>query len=61
MKRFIYRGERTYIEHFNIVVEAETKEEADQMIEDGDYEESDHSQNFVGGSDDLEFELEEKI
>lgn len=56
MKTFIYRGERTYVETFIVKVDAETQDEADQMIEDGDYEEEGHSQEFVGDSDSLEFE-----
>lgn len=58
MKTYRFKGERTYIETFLIDVEAESFEEAQEMIDEGDFEEYDHEQDFVGGSDSIEFEKE---
>lgn len=58
MKTFRFIGKRTYVEYFKIDVEAETLEEAKEIIEDGDYEEYGHSQDFIGNSDEIEFEKE---
>lgn len=56
MKKYRFNGERQYIEYFTIEVEAESLEEAQEMVDDGDYEEFDHNQDFVGGSDIIEFD-----
>jgi hypothetical protein len=58
MKTYVYKGERTYVEYFTIEVDAETREEADELVEGGDYEESGHYQDFVGDSDEIEFSHE---
>jgi hypothetical protein len=58
MKTYRFKGERTYIETFTIDVEAESLEDAQEMVDGGDYEEYDHNQDFVGGSDSIEFEKE---
>lgn len=58
MKTFRFQGKREYVEYFTIDVEAETLEEAQQMIDDGDYEESDHNQDFISDTDEIEFEKE---
>ena len=41
-----------------IDIEAETLEQAQQMIDDGDYDEYGHSQSYVDGSDEIEFDEE---
>ena len=46
---------RTLDETFLIDVEAETLEEAQQMIDDGDYEEYDHRTEYVDGSEEIEY------
>jgi len=57
MKTFRFEGKREYVEYFTIDVEAETLEEAQELIDGGDYEENDdHSQEFVGGSDEITFD-----
>ena len=56
MKTFRFKGERQYVEYFTIDVEAETLEEAQEIIDEGEYEESDHNHDFIGGSDEIEFD-----
>jgi hypothetical protein len=58
MKTYVYKGERTYVEYFTVEVDAESREEADELIEGGDYEETGHYQDFVGDSDEIEFSHE---
>lgn len=58
MKKFRFKGERQYIEYFTIDVEAETLEEAQKIVDEGEYEEYDHNHDFIGGSDEIEFESE---
>ena len=43
MKTYRFKGERTYIETFTIDVEAESLEDAQEMVDGGDYEEYDHN------------------
>ena len=59
MKTFRFRGFRSIDEDFMIDVEAETLEEAQAMIDDGDYEEYGHTQNYVDGSDEIEYDGDE--
>lgn len=58
MKTFRFIGKRTYVEYFKIDVEAETKEEAEEIIEEGDYEEWGHSQEMIGSSEEIKYESE---
>lgn len=56
MKTFRFKGERQYVEYFTVDVEAETLEEAQEIIDSGEYEESDHNHDFIDGSDEIEFD-----
>jgi hypothetical protein len=59
MKTFRFQGKREYVEYYTIDVQAESLEEAQQMIDYGEYEENDdHDQQFIGGSDDIKFSKE---
>jgi len=59
MKTFRFEGKREYIEYYTIDVEAESLEEAQEMIDNGEYEDNDdHDQQFVGGSDEITFDCE---
>lgn len=56
MKTFRFEGQRKYVEYFTVDVDAETLEEAKEIIDNGDYEENDdHEQSFLGGSDEIKF------
>jgi hypothetical protein len=56
MKIFRFKGERQYIEYFAVDVEAETLEEAQEIIDEGEYEESNHNHDFLYGTDEIEFD-----
>lgn len=56
MKTFRFEGKREYVESFIIDVEAETLEEAQELIDGGYYEEKDHNQDFIGDSDEVIFD-----
>ena len=58
MKTFRFRGFRSIDEDFTIDVDAESLEEAQKMIDDGNYDEYGHSQSYVDGSDEIEFDEE---
>ena len=55
MKTFTFQGLRSLDETFLVDVEAETLEEAQQKIDDGDYEEYDHRTEYVDGSEEIEY------
>jgi hypothetical protein len=56
MKTYRFKGERQYIEYFDIEVEANSLEEAQELIDNGEYEEINHNQDFIGDSDEIEFD-----
>jgi hypothetical protein len=62
MKTFRFTGSRIVEETFLIDVSAETIEEAQNLIDEGDYEEFDHNHDLFGDGDKIEFDriLEEK-
>ena len=55
MKKFTFIGVRTLDETFYVDIEAETLEEAYEMLDEGEYSEYDHRTEYVDGSE--EFEL----
>lgn len=58
MKTFRFIGKRTYVEYFKVDIEAETLEEAKEVLNEGDFDEYDHQQEFVSSSDEIEFDKE---
>lgn len=58
MKTFRFKGIRQIEEDFIIEVDAETLEEAQSMIDEGDFDEFGHQQSYVDGSEEIEFDEE---
>jgi hypothetical protein len=56
MKTFRFKGSRIIEETFLIDVEAETMEEAQSLVDNGDYEEFDHNHDSYGDGDEIEFD-----
>lgn len=55
MKIYQFEGKRTCIEYYTIEVEAESFEEAQELVDNGDYEETDHETQCIDGEDSIEF------
>jgi len=53
MKKFTFYGVRTLDETFYIDIEADSLEEAEEMLEEGDYEEYGHRTDYVDGSEEF--------
>jgi hypothetical protein len=56
MKTYRFLGERTHIEYFTIDIEAESLEEAQEILKEGEYDEYRHYQESVDGSEKIEFQ-----
>ena len=62
MKRFTIVGVRTYEEHVTYTVDAETPEEAIEMVEEGEVESNDdHWQRETSGGEDFTVQSVEDI
>jgi hypothetical protein len=62
MKRFTIQSVRTYNEYVTYSVEAETKEEALELVESGEIEDNDdHWQREMSGGEDFEIINEVEI
>jgi hypothetical protein len=55
MKKFTFTGVRSLDETFYIDIEAETLEEAQEIIDEGDYEEYNHRTEYVDGSEEIQY------
>jgi hypothetical protein len=58
MKTFRFNGVRTIDEFFTVEVQAESLEEAEKLIDEGDFDEFGHRQDYVDGSEEIEFDEE---
>ena len=53
MKKFTFYGVRTLDEIFYVDIEAETLEEAYEILDEGEYKEYDHRTEYVDGTEEF--------